>query len=426
MIRTMSLTCLLILAGTVVSQAAAQELAAARLGGPRLPANARASGATTVHVVFNQPALLSAWVEYFPSNCTLDSSGSWAINTAPKKGTTSTAILNAQLGNGDCPGVTFPFNALYYTWSAQADNGAKDKLTATWSTPDGEFNEEESFILVLESLVITSPYTDEQDALDQSNYTATSPVSFTAQAADTTTAISWTADLHYATSGGKGSYSSSQTFSTQPEATQTETYTSQGGQIKTKATQGPSSADVTSYVVGASIPQSAFTTVLGGLYSTGATPTLLEQIATYESSYAQFTSRTLFHTSALWPTESYDGGSHIGLMQVPVKDGIGVDFDYNQNAQAGATLFTGNIGLATRRLKKIRSQNKGLPEPTGVQIENEALSFYNVGTGPSYYIVTTGSNGMPQWTENTAGDPMGTAYADCVRQQVVGARQSCS
>jgi hypothetical protein len=426
MIRIMSLPCLLIVAGAFAMQANAEQPGAARFGGPRLPAPARASDAITVHVVLNQPALLSAWVEYFSSNCTLDSSGSWAINTAPKKGMTSTAILNAELGNGDCPGVTFPFNALYYTWTAQAEQGAKDKLTATWSTPDGEFNEEESFILVLESLVITSPAADEQDALDQSNYTATSPVSFTAQAADTTTAISWSAELQYATSRGKGAYSSTQTFSTQPGATQPETYTSQGGQVKTTATQGPSSANVTSYVVGASIPQSAYTTVLGGLYSTGATPTLLEQIATYESSYAQFTSRTLFHTSALWPTESYDGGSHIGLMQVPVKDGIGVDFDYNQNAQAGATLFTGNIGLAARRLKKIRSQNHGLPEPTGVQIENEALSFYNVGTGPSYYIVTTGTNGMPQWTENTAGDAVGTAYADCVRQQVVGARQSCS
>jgi hypothetical protein len=62
---------------------------------------------------------------------------------------------------------------------------------------------------------------------------------------------------------------------------------------------------------------------------------------------------------------------------------------------------------------------------TGEMAENEALSFYNVGTGPSYDIVTTDNNGIPQWTENTAGDPTGTAYADCVRTQVVGIRHSC-
>ena len=61
-----------------------------------------------------------------------------------------------------------------------------------------------------------------------------------------------------------------------------------------------------------------------------------------------------------------------------------------------------------------------------MMIENEALSYYNAGTGPSYYIVTAGANGVPQWVENTAGDPIGTAYADCVRLQVVGSRQACS
>lgn len=402
----------------------AEPAAVARLGGPRVQAEAAADAATEVKVVLNQPAFLSGWVEYYPASCTLDSSGTWTIDKAPADGSTSTAILEDTLGNGDCPGVEFPFNALYYTWTKTAANGAKDRVEATWSTPDGG-SETQSFILVLEGLVITDPSTGDAFTLDESNYTQTDPVSYTAQAGDTSTAITWSAVLKYATSGHRGNFSSTLSFSTQPEATQTETYTSMGGQITATATQGPLTDTVTATVSGASIPASSYTSVLGSLYASGATPTLLEQIATYESSYAQFTARTLYKVSALWPTESYDGGSHIGLMQVATTGGIGLAFDYNQNAQSGATLFMGNLGIATKRLNSLYKANKGLTAPTGVMIEDEALSYYNVGTGPRYWIVTKGTSGVPQWTENTAGDPQGTAYADCVRTQVVGSRSGC-
>jgi hypothetical protein len=384
-----------------------------------------ADAATEVKVVLNQPAFLSAWVEYYPDSCTLDSSGTWTIDKTPEMGATSTSILNAELGNGDCSGVDFPFNALYYTWTTTgAANGAKDHLTATWSAPDGA-PEKENFVLVLSGLLITSPYKDEAFTLDQSNYTQTDTVSYTAQAGDTSTAINWSTTLTYETSGHRGKFSSPLNFTTQPEATQTQTYTGMGGQINATATQGAQTDKVTATVAGAAIPGSSFTSLLGSLYASGATPALLEQIATYESSYAQFTSRTLYKVSALWPTESYDGGSHIGLMQVATTGGIGVAFDYNQNAQAGATLFTGNIAIATRRLNSLHKANKGLTKPTGVMIEDEALSYYNVGTGPRYWIVTSDSNGHPQWTENSSGNPQGTGYADCVRTQTVGARTSC-
>lgn len=71
------------------------------------------------------------------------------------------------------------------------------------------------------------------------------------------------------------------------------------------------------YVVGVPIPDSEITSRLLTLYR-GVTRNLLTGIAMKESSYRQFSDRTLFGYAGKWPLESYDGGSHIGLMMVPI------------------------------------------------------------------------------------------------------------
>jgi len=79
---------------------------------------------------------IDAWVEYNPDTCTLISSGSWTVTTAPKYGTTATGIVDGYLGNGDCPGVEFPFAAIYYTWTSTKPKVDTDTFAATWTSPD--------------------------------------------------------------------------------------------------------------------------------------------------------------------------------------------------------------------------------------------------------------------------------------------------
>jgi len=80
---------------------------------------------------------VASWIEYIPSTCTLISSGSWAVSTPPKYGTTPMRILTGTLLNGDCPGVTFPFTAIYYEWTSSDPTGVtKDSFAATWTSPD--------------------------------------------------------------------------------------------------------------------------------------------------------------------------------------------------------------------------------------------------------------------------------------------------
>jgi hypothetical protein len=98
--------------------------------------------------------LVDAWVEYNPSNCTLISSGSWTVNTPPTNGTTTTGLLNGYLGNGDCPGVLFPFAAIYYTWTSTDPKAATDSFAATWTSPD--YMESDSVSITLATVTVQS------------------------------------------------------------------------------------------------------------------------------------------------------------------------------------------------------------------------------------------------------------------------------
>ena len=88
--------------------------------------------------------------KYDPSNCTLISSGSWTVTTAPNYGTTPTGIVTGTLGNGDCPGIIFPFAAIYYKWTSADPKGvSQDSFAATWSSPDYEVQDDVAITLIV-------------------------------------------------------------------------------------------------------------------------------------------------------------------------------------------------------------------------------------------------------------------------------------
>jgi uncharacterized repeat protein (TIGR03803 family) len=279
-------------------------------------------------------------------------------------------------------------------------------------------------LVVVDQLKITSPSDGSNYQLTNNNYVATENIPFTAVSPDATTVIDWNLKLSYKTSGGKGASTTRQSFKTQPGDANNVQFTSMGGQLTVTATQSRATADVTVTITGEPIPDSVISSQLLSLYPSGATPDLLQKIAVQESSYKQFFTSTLYGVTGYWPHESFDGGSHIGLMQV--KTNMANAFDWTQNAQAGANLFIGNLTTAKTHLRRMMRGNRGLTDPTPQMIEDEALSFYNVGTAYDYWTVIPGTNGNPpQWQENITGDPDGTIYADCVRKQTPPVHVQC-
>jgi hypothetical protein len=167
------------------------------------------------------------------------------------------------------------------------------------------------------------------------------------------------------------------------------------------------------------IPDSEITARLLSLYQ-GPTPNLLTGIANLESTYRQFFQRKLYGVSALWPNESnQDGGSHVGLMQMPTSQADA--WDWHANTSDAAALFSAKIAAAGRLANRIISNYPSLPALTGVQIENMALVLYwpyaNASLTMQYYV-PLGSGSNMQWAVNTANNPNGVAYADSVRAKM--------
>jgi len=78
-----------------------------------------------------------ALAEYNASTCVEVSSGTWSVTTAPNYGKTSTGTVTGPAGNGACPGVTFTFGAIYYTWTSKDPAGvSSDSFAATWTSPE--------------------------------------------------------------------------------------------------------------------------------------------------------------------------------------------------------------------------------------------------------------------------------------------------
>jgi hypothetical protein len=178
------------------------------------------------------------------------------------------------------------------------------------------------------AVAITSPTENQLFDLDQNNYTQTGNVPFTATT-NTGNPINWTVTLNYATSGGFGGL----TDTRNPANGQSETYQSEGGQLKamaqSTAADGSTVHDcVTSYVEGppGGILDGNITTQLDQLYAASSsypasgspTPNLMTGVAEHETNYRQFTSTgdlpansdlfnldQNFGIAAKWPNENF-------------------------------------------------------------------------------------------------------------------------
>lgn len=268
-------------------------------------------------------------------------------------------------------------------------------------------------------LRIIQPKDQDQFSLTQSSFTATSPVAFQAGPIAPSATIQWTAQLQYATSGGRGGFNDTRNFTTdQTTVTHNETYTGIGGQVTVQANQNTppvAAKPVTIYIVGTAIPDSNITSRLDSLYG-GATPNLMTGIAERESTYQQFATTTLFGISALWPHESFDGGSHIGLMQMPTNQANA--WDWTANTSNGVNLFNSKLASAGRLATRIIASHKGLRQLTGVELEHMAVVLYGPyasgNLSAQYYAPVPTANGGWDWAVNTTGNPKGVAYAKFV------------
>lgn len=340
------------------------------------------------------------------------------------------------------------------SWSFQAfDNGALVQTT--------------SFTLSHNSsgpIGIISPTDNQLFQLTQSNYTGSETVPFSA-GTNGSGSISWTATLHYLSSGGYGGPDPApRTFTTASGAEHDETYQSIGGQVKvtaqTTTSIGTVQDCVTFYVEGpegGGIPNPTITSRLDSLYSTGATPNLMTGIAMKESSYSQFRTPlesnpdlfnlyATFQIAAKWPYESYDGGSHIGLMMVPTTGPLAWDWLQDTN-DAVNSADHGFVAMKLPRAQTIMNwmingsrQNNvpahpGLPSfsSPSVELENMALilygpfassdwtmQYYAPICAPPGVVVKKGNTwtckgGSWTWAVNATGNPGGVNYANTVR-----------
>jgi hypothetical protein len=277
------------------------------------------------------------------------------------------------------------------------------------------------------------------DVYDYGGSTAVD-ISFQANA-NVNTLINWTVKFSYRTSGGRCSAcDSTETFSTNPGQSSYSPYFSQGGQVSVNASitvsgQTVNAQPATVTVTGFALSDDTITNRLVNLYSGGATPRLMTGIAMVESSYKQFTDTYLAGPNAgrplilygrqdLWPNESYDGGSHIGLMQVAIT--MSRAFDYYVNTEDGFILFANDkLGIAGIAESRMRQRYPQLRALTPVELENMALVLYgpyadatDAVSGPvtkQYYRVNSAGT---DWIVNTAGNPDGVAYADRVRNSM--------
>jgi len=370
-------------------------------------------------VQFGVKTFLMGWTEYNIDTCESVSSGNWSYDTMPAHGTPSTEIEYDYLSNGDCPGVKFPFNEIFYTWDKDENTATTDTFNATWSTPDGEFSDPETFDFDLGSkLKITSPMDKDSFALDQNNFTETAKIPFSAQSDDKQTQLGWNITLSYKTSRGNCVYNGDpRTPTSPPDKTVNEVYRAMGGKLAVKVSQGSSTDSVEAFITGSSIPKDSVTNQLVSLYPNGATPRLLTGIAMEESSYQQFTNTKVDGVTVLWPTAA---GCHIGLMGYgppSVFDEI-IAWSWIENTKAGATIFKGDLPISDANEKIFRKHNPQLPKLTLTQREDNALCYYKNGTAPakSYWLP---SNDGKSWIKSSGCLNDGNKnYADVARADI--------
>lgn len=272
------------------------------------------------------------------------------------------------------------------------------------------------------ALTIESPAKGNVFALNQNTHTRSPDISFTAGGSGASGQVSWTISMEYDTDRPRGLPGLVSSINTNGTSTRKLYYQSQGGRVKVSATAGDNQACPLEYfyVVGDAIPENEITNRLVGLYAHGVTPRLLTGIADKESTYRQFVSRSKYDRQALWPVESFDGGSHIGLMQMPST--VPHAWDWQINTQDAANLFREKLRIAAALERRIIRAHRGLRRLTDVESENMALTLYGPGAAAGlenqYYRAVQLANGSYDWTVNTANNPVGVAYANDVRARI--------
>jgi hypothetical protein len=273
-------------------------------------------------------------------------------------------------------------------------------------------------------LEIVRPTADQDFDLGPQNFTATDPVTFEARLTppDAARSVDWNVLLEYQTSGGRGASENRRTFQTQAGRTHDETYQSMGGRLTVNAnavinSQTVNADPVTATITGVPIADNLITARLETLYRNGDTPRLPTGISQVESTYRQFAVITLYNRADRWPTESFDGGSHIGLMQMPVA--MEVAWNWESNTRDGVSLFEEKVRTAHRLMRRIIQANRGLRQLTGVELENMGLVLYGPHASGDlsrqYYAPAPTPGGGVDWVVNTAGNAAGVAYADNCR-----------
>jgi hypothetical protein len=174
----------------------------------------------------------------------------------------------------------------------------------------------------------------------------------------------------------------------------------------------PTTLSITFYVVGVQIPNSVITSRLLGYYTDGARPRLFVGLADRESGYMQFHSRSLYGQTALWPYESYDGGSHIGLLMV--EPTLARAYSYWENTQYGRDFFLGpKMGLCGSYANSQMNQHPGLRYLTPLEFEMCALVKYGPNADLGYYWVPN-EDGTDWIVDPNSAHAAAIAYANDV------------
>jgi len=162
------------------------------------------------------------------------------------------------------------------------------------------------------TLSITSPQAQFNYQLTQNNYTETPTIAFSATSGETTS-ITWSLQLLYATTDGKGAVNSTKTFTTTPGGTKNEHYTGTGGQLTATATQNTATTNVVGFITGTAITICPFGAV--GSESPRVPPMLRAPLR--GSGLSRQASRTIKANFA-WTCASYSeclAGSPLGLQR---------------------------------------------------------------------------------------------------------------
>jgi hypothetical protein len=336
----------------------------------------------------------------------------WACESGSVQDVTASSTFSTS--NGTMSGSTLTAS------SSPSTSEGYDWVRATY---DGDTTDSgHDCDLTVFDLEIQQPSNEDDFDITQDNYTTTNGITFQANIEPTGVSgdIEWELDLEYQTAGGYGSGSDHREFQSAAGANHTETYSSMGGKVtinasvtidESTATDGPIYITVT----GTAIPDATITARLKTLYDpeSGGTDSICCGIASKESSYIQFKPGcTKYGRTDRWPHESFDGGTHIGLMQVETT--FTRAWDWLKNTEKGVNIYEENINQSHIHVNNVRSAHPGLRDLTAVEHENNALSIYRCGN--IYYYRWNDDDVNPDWEINTS-NTTGVNYADDVRER---------